>query len=69
MVEPRIVDAFEIACSEERFDVSNDPWKTDRILFLDTVYLTEPSAQIHSAQSFFYHACHPILWLPEQPVE
>jgi hypothetical protein len=69
VVEPRIVDALEIACSKERLYVTNDPRETDRILFFDTVNLTEPSAQIHSAQSFFLHACHPILWLPGQPVE
>ena len=68
VVEPRLVDALEITCSKEGFYVFDNSRKTDRVLFFDTVHLTEPSAQIHSAQSFFFHACHPILWLLEQPV-
>ena len=56
MVEPRTADALEICVAEECLDVFNDPGKTDGIFFLDAVHLTEPSAQIHSPQSFFNHS-------------
>ena len=67
VVEPRTADALEIAVPKECLDVFNDPGKPYGIFFLDAVYLTEPSTQIHSPQSFIDHCIIPVCEKAELP--